>query len=311
MTSAAPATAGHRVALGLLAAAAAWAYWPALTNLAARWWSDPHCNHGFLVPAFAAGLLWLRRDRRPVVGGDFAWGAVPLFALGTLLYVAGAVVSFAWLSAVALLPWLAGLAVLTGGWPTLRWAAPALAYLVFMVPLPYSVEVAVGGPLQAVTTRASTYLLQTLGFPALAEGNVIALNGYKLGVVEACSGLGMLLLFFAVCAGAALVTRRPGFDRAVMVASAVPIAVACNVARVTATGVLHEWAGARAARVVFHDLAGWLMMPLALGLLLIEMAVLSRLLVVPRAAGPMPPVLGPGPVARPGRHRMRSLFARG
>src|SRR5262249_8698964 len=56
---------------------------------------------------------------------------------------------------------------------------------------------------------------------------------------------------------------------------AVPIAVLSNVTRITVTGVLHKVAGGEVADYVFHDLAGWLMMPLALGLLWLEMRLLG------------------------------------
>ncbi len=281
----------------LLGAALLWAYWPTLAGMAGRWWSDTHYNHGFVVPLFAAALLWLRRDRRPAAPETFSWRGLPLLALGGVLYLSGAYFYYGWFSSLALLPWLAGVTLLFGGWPTLRWAGPSVAYLFFLVPLPYSVQVALGGPLQRVAALASTYVLQSAGFPAQAEGNVIVLNDFKLDVVEACSGLGMLLLFFAVCTAAALVSRRALLDRALMVVSAVPIAVACNVVRIAGRGAAHELAGARVAEVVFHDLAAWLMMPLALVMLWLEMALLSRLFVVPKAAAPLPSIL-PAPAPR-------------
>ena len=61
--------------------------------------------------------------------------------------------------------------------------------------------------------------------------------------------------------------------------SSLPTAVTANVLRVTATGALHETVGAGAADAFFHDLSGWLMMPVALGLLWLEMQVLARCLV--------------------------------
>jgi hypothetical protein len=48
--------------------------------------------------------------------------------------------------------------------------------------------------------------------------------------------------------------------------SAVPIALIANVTRITVTGVLHVSVGGEIAHAVFHDWAGWFMMPLALGL---------------------------------------------
>ena len=66
-----------------------------------------------------------------------------------------------------------------------------------MLPLPYSVEHAVAGPLQRVATVCSTYVMQTIGLPAVSEGNVIILPSGRIEVERACSGLSMLLIFFA------------------------------------------------------------------------------------------------------------------
>jgi exosortase len=174
---------------------------------------------------------------------------------------------------------LAGVAVLAGGWPALRWSWPALVFLVFMVPLPYRVEHALGAPLQRVATVASNYTLQTIGLPAVAEGNVILIGDARIGVVDACNGLGMLFMFLAFTVGTALVLERGLVEKLFIVISAVPIAVAANVMRITLTGLLQVTAGGRVADAVYHDLAGWLMMPLALAALWVETALISRLFV--------------------------------
>src|SRR5262249_29151048 len=149
----------------------------------------------------------------------------------------------------------------------------------FMIPLPHRLETGLSQPLQSLATHASTYALQTMGFPAFSEGNVILLNDSRIGVVEACNGLGMMLLFFALATGMALVVERPWPDRVVILISAAPVAVLSNVIRITGTSVLYEAAGQRWGDLVFHDLAGWLMMPMALGMLWLELKVLSWLLV--------------------------------
>jgi exosortase/archaeosortase family protein len=93
--------------------------------------------------------------------------------------------------------------------------------------------------------------------------------------VEACSGLSMLMIFFALSTAVALLIRRPWPERALLVASALPIAILSNIIRITVTGVLHKTAGSEVADLVFHDLAGWLMMPLALGMLWTELRLLN------------------------------------
>src|SRR5581483_4191267 len=121
-----------------------------------------------------------------------SWAALPWLLAAAALRLAGAAFYVDWFDAVSLLPCLAGLCVLLGGPAALKWAGPSVAFLVFMLPLPYTAEVALARPLQSLATATSTYALQTLGVPALAEGNVIVIGQYRLGVVEACSGLGML-----------------------------------------------------------------------------------------------------------------------
>ncbi len=148
------------------------------------------------------------------------------------------------LDAISLVPALAGVVLLAGGASLLRWSWPAIAFLAFMLPLPFTIEAALAHPLRRVATVASTYVLQTIGCPAFAEGNVILIEDCRLGVAEACSGLGMLLTFFALSTAFALVVQRPLVDRLVLVASAVPVAVAANVVRISATGVAYYAGGA-------------------------------------------------------------------
>jgi exosortase len=144
--------------------------------------------------------------------------------------------------------------------------------------------VALAQPLQQVATRASSYALVTLGLPAIAEGSVIILNDVEIGVVGACSGLRMLVVFFAIATGVALLIRRAWWERLVLVASAIPIAIAANVARIVVTGLLYQVVSNEAASRFFHDLAGWFMIPLALTMVWAELRVLSRLW-VPDPAG--------------------------
>jgi exosortase len=235
-----------------------------------------------------------------------SWWGLPLLAAGVLLRLAGSYVFFDWLEAVSLLPLLAGAALLLGGRPAFRWSWPAIAFLVFMIPLPFRVERGLSHPLQRVATQASTYVLQLIGQPAFSEGNVIVVGDARVGVAEACNGLGMLLLFFALATAVAVVARRSLVEKVIIVASAAPVAVIANVARCTVTSLLHEYVGGRWADVVFHDLAGWLMMPLALGLLWLELLVLSRLLVDAEVPGrPVPRGLRTARAPRPSPTRDR------
>jgi exosortase len=265
-----------------------WAYWSTLQGMADRWAHDPHYSHGFLVPVFAVVVLWSRRQLLRSRGLAPNWWGLALLAGAAVCRLIAAYTGLLYLDGPSLLPALAGLCLLVGGWPVLRWAWPAIAFLAFMLPLPYTVEMALAHPLRRLATAMSTYALQTMGWSAVSEGNVIVMEEVRLGVIDACSGLGMLMTFFALSTAVALVVNRPLVDRLVIVVSAVPIAVIANVARITATGVAHQLLGAQAAHDLFHVLAGWLMMPLGLGLLWLELSLLSTLLVNVESGRPVP-----------------------
>jgi exosortase len=267
------------IALPLAAAALVWAFWSSLADMASRWSHDPQYAHGYLVPGFAAVLLWLRRDRLATGRLEPSWWGVPLLAAGLLLWLGGAYFHYVWIDAVSFLPCLAGLWLLIGGKTGWRWGWPAIAFLAFMVPLPYRFSLMMAGPLQRLATLASTFVMQTLGMPAVADGNVILLNEVEVNVVEACSGLRMLVVFFAFATAVALIVKRPLWEKLLLVASAIPIALVVNVLRITATGVLFETVNGQVAKLVFHDLAGWLMMPLALVILGLELQFLKRLVI--------------------------------
>lgn len=263
------------VALGVIG----YAYWPTLLEMHERWSGDPRYSHGYLVPAFSAFLLWHRRDLARVDLFQPRWWGFGPILLGVVLKIMGGLLFFSWFDALSLLCMLTGLVVLAGGRPMLRWAWPSIVFLIFMIPLPYRIEMMLGYQLQVIATTASTYALELFGLPAVAEGFTITMDDVRIGVVEACNGLGMLVMFFAYATAAVFLIKRPWPDKVAIMLSAVPIAVLANIARITLTGLLHAWVGKAVADKVYHDLAGWLMMPMALAAFWLELKLLDWLFV--------------------------------
>ena len=138
-------------ALGL---ALIWAYWPTLHEMADRW-HEPVYSHGYLVPIFAVVLLWLRRRQFVEVKGEPRWPAgLALLAVGLMMRLLSAYFYFEALDEVSLLPVLAGICFLVGGVPAWRWAWPAIGFLVFMMPLPFRLEVGLAQPLRPSAAAA-------------------------------------------------------------------------------------------------------------------------------------------------------------
>ena len=258
---------GARVGVVILVGGLIVAYAGPLQTLAHRWANEADYSHGFLVPLFSAYLLWQRRGMAVDRSEGGWWLGACLIVLGATMRLAALYFSYPLAEPVSLILCLAGIPILLGGWAWLKWAWPAILFLGFMVPLPGFIAGQVSGPLQRIATDCSTWVLQTIGVPATAQGNVIWLTNGKIGVVEACSGLRMLVAFGAITFAAACLVQGAVWERIVILISAVPIAIAANVIRIAGTGLAHETLGAEVADFIFHDLAGWLMMPLAVLLL--------------------------------------------
>ena len=272
-----------------------WTYQSSIRALFRAWWETPDYGHGWFVPVFAVFLLWYRRDMivESSTRRGSLWG-LPFIGLWAVMRWTAVYYNYGSLPEMSLLPFLVGLTIFVGGWQALRWAWPAIGFLVFMIPLPGAVQGMLAHPLQRIGTHASVYVIQTLGIPAVPQGNTIILTEKELGVVEACSGLRMLMLFFAICFGAAFVVRKPLWEKLVIVASAVPIAVLSNVARITLTAVLcdiaRQWPSIismEQADEFFHGMAGLLMMPVALLILWAELAMISKLMIAPLPERPL------------------------
>jgi len=257
-------------------------YFGVLWQLSGRWINEPDYSHGFFVPLFSAFLLWHRRQMftlSPTVSWRAVVSGLALIGIAGVTRWVGIYQQFELLEPVSLIPCISGVVLIIGGWPMARWAWPAVLFLAFMIPLPGIVSGLLSHPLQRVGTIGSTFCLQTIGIPAIAQGNVIYLSEARIGVVEACSGLRMLNVFFAISIGASLIMNRAWWEKAVIILSAPLIGVLTNIFRITVTGIAFEYFSRELAEHLFHDLAGLLMMPVAVGLLMVELALLKALFV--------------------------------
>jgi exosortase len=242
-------------------------------------WANPLYSHGYIVPIFALGLLWMRyQPFRPVPALE-RWAGLGILILGLSLRLLGVYMTMAPLDRYSFPIAVFGLFMLVGGWHAIRWSWPAMLFLFFMFPLPAVLEHNILWRLQTLASICSTFVLQTLGVAAFRQGNLISVPGADLNIADACSGLRMLTIFGALAVAMVFLVERPWWDKFIILLSAVPIALIVNIIRITCTGLLFMWVGSdnEFAKKLGHDWAGLFMMPLALGFLWIELQVLERL----------------------------------
>ena len=245
-----------------LGVAFAWSYWPTLRELADIWNREPDYSHGYLVLPLFAYFLWLRRDSLPSSLRP-SWFGVVLVGLSIGLRVAGSRFFLTPLDGWSIVLWCSGVAMCLGGWRLLKWALPPILFLLFMVPLPYRVEFMVSEPLQKLAAILSSFFLQCLGQAAFAEETTLLIGSRVLEVEQSCSGLRIFVGIFALACGYLIAFRREVWEAMLLMVSVVPVALLANAIRIVVTALLFQHFSDEAAQHFSHDVAGWLMIPLA------------------------------------------------
>lgn len=261
----------------VVAAAIGWSYRPSFQILIDRWRMDTNYGHGWFVIPIAIAILWQRRERLALVKTRPGWWAfLPLIAL-VLLRVPLYDRNEQWIENATIPAVAAAAAFALGGWSLIRWSWPAILFLFFLLPMPPSLDPKLAGQLQTIATIGSVNLLHAIGLPVINEGNVILVRDQRLEVAEACRGLSMMLSFATLITAMVILVQRPIWERVVLLISIVPIALACNIIRIAATALCYSWFGRPVTEI--HDWAGLAMMPLALGIVLLEMKIMSWLII--------------------------------
>jgi len=275
-TKIAPWLAGSLVLIAFL-----WSYWPDLGNLWNLWQRSDEYSSGLLVPFLAVYVLWSRRHDiarcriRFSVWGLFAFvvaQAVRLFGL-FFMYSSAERLSIA-LS-------IAALVLLLFGWQLLRKISTVLLFLCLMLPWPNRVQTAVTLPLQRWATSSAVFCLETIGYEVTQEGNVIHIGDASVAVAEACNGLRMITAFFVISGLVVLLVKRAWWEKLIVLASSLPIALLCNTTRLAITAVFFTVLEGEHWEEIFHDFGGYAMMPLALVAIVAELWLLAKLTTLP------------------------------
>ena len=268
--------AARRAFLGVAVVGILGAYSPNLFELVRTWRDQPDYSHGFLIIPVALAIFW--RYRRHVgfapnpSRGDWVFLGVVL-AVRAASHESGEF----WIETATFPAAVAALVVAYGGWSLLRRTWPAVAYLMFMLTVPASIDAKISIPLQGLAAKASGEVLRMMGFWVLNEGNTLIFDSERLEVATACNGLAMLMSLSATVVAMVLLVPMERWKRASLLLGVVPIAIACNIFRIVLTTWCYKHLGTESGRGFAHDAAGWLMMPMALAMVWLVLRWLSLL----------------------------------
>jgi exosortase len=245
----------------LLALLHRWQFRP----LVETWITDPNWSHGFLIPLFSLYLLYARREELLSAPRRACLWGLPLLLGGLALTVLGFYYGTWWFCQLSIPVMLFGLVLHQAGPSVTRVAWLPILYLMLAMPIPEMIYVQIALPLQNFAARGATTFLQALGVEISVTASrldVVSWTGaeHTLTVAEACSGIRSLIAYVALGVAWAYLEYRPIWQRVVLVASAVPIAILLNVARVAITCTMYVIDKPELGQDFMHEVAGMVML---------------------------------------------------
>jgi exosortase len=247
-----------------------WLFHLQLELIVYRWANDPSWSHGFLIPLFS--LYFLNQNKSELINTrpkPFYPAIIAIIALIIFHFLNISYFMVGTLKPLTALGTLFFIVLMLGGFKVIKYTWLPILYLVFAVPLPQRLYERITIPMRIFAAKISNATLNLVPELEASTRGVIIDVIYKgeaiesLNVAEACSGMRLLMAFVALGVAMAYLHYRPVWQRIILLISTIPIAIFCNVVRVTVTGFIYVLGDPKYAKGIYHDGLGMLMLPLA------------------------------------------------
>lgn len=246
-------------------------------------WSRETQGHELLVLGIAAWLVWRQRVAIAALEAHPArWTGAALLIAALLLHLVGRAFSVFRIELLSMLMVPPAVLLYVRGFAALRLTWFAFFFTLFTVPLPFSLVLAVTGPMKDAVSYAAAQLLSAVGYPIGLSGVVITIGQYQLLVNEACAGLQTMFTLEAMgLLYASLMNHSSALRNTLLALLVVPIAFCANVVRVMVLALVTYHLGDAAGQGFLHGFAGMVLFLVALVMVMAVDGLLGRLLPKP------------------------------
>ena len=241
--------------------------------LASAWNSENKLyEHGWMVIPVMGWFLWraLPAMRREPIQGSLA--GLWWLAVGVLLWV-GAFRAIQARAAVLSLPFLVmGVAHYVLGWKAARHLFFPLSFTLFMIPVPGLEQRT--NDLAILSTKLAHHAGNLIGLPTLQSGTqLLDPAGGSFKVDDGCSGIRSIVALLLISYIYGMVAHRKWWERGVIFAAALPIAIPANAVRIVSILVVAKIDRVFATNT-WHNYSGFFSFGAALALLMALSAVI-------------------------------------
>lgn len=215
-------------------------------------------SHALFIPAICLFFVWRQRaalGRAPLAPSPLL--GYPLLLAGCLMLLLGDFLGFMTMVHFSLLPVICGLCFLMLGRPATRLLWFPLAFLFFMLPMPYSLISVISFKSKMLATESAVQLGQWLTLNLVQDGSFVYLGSEdRLLVGDVCGGMRSLIALLAFGALMAYISKTRGWARIVILIISPAVAIAANVARIFFLCVIGYFWGSESATGLVHDASG-------------------------------------------------------
>jgi exosortase len=245
-------------------------------------------GHAYAIPFISLYLIWQKRDELLSARRTTYWPAiVPLLfgVMGYFYFVVG--ISNHMLQGACVIITIFALALLNLGTASMRVLFLPIMYLACAVTISEMIMIKVTFQMQLFASQGAYVLLSIIGavfgFSAEVDGNtlhVMTASGQDipLNVAEACSGMRMVIAFYALAGAVALISCRYWWQRIALVLMAAPVALFMNIIRVAILGIGSIFDPSIAAGDI-HMFIGTLLLLPSLGLFMAVLWALNKIVI--------------------------------
>lgn len=243
---------------------------PTFRDMATTVWMRDEQGHGPIIFAVVLWLVYRKHEAllalpsRPA----FVSGSLCLL-LGLCMFVLGRSQAVQLLEVGALIPISAAMLLLLKGAAALRLLWFPLFFMLFMVPLPATLVVAVTTPLKSAVSAMASSLLYQLGYPVGRSGVILTVGPYQLLVADACAGLNSMFTLEALgLLYMNIMNHKSALRNLTMAMMIIPISFIANIVRVCILVLVTYHFGDEAGQGFVHGFAGMVLFIVALTLIL-------------------------------------------
>ena len=267
----------HWIALGIAVAAVLVLYATVIAGMASDWIEFPSLSHGFAVPLISAYLLWNRRHLLAEAPIEGSWVGLPLVVLALGMLVIGSLGGESFVARLSLPLALLGAVLFLLGTQVARHAWVAIAYLAFMIPLPYLTLKVLTYQSRLFDAGLTATALGWLGVPVLRDGVMLQLPNMTLEVADECSSVPAIVALLALGAAYSQLQARPTWMRAVLTLAAAPLGLLSNIVRLILTSLGAYYLGPIALNNFIHKFNGTTVFLATVVLLVVLDGLLTRI----------------------------------